>query len=51
MPAESNDNEPGAVNSESTREEVLDNCNVQLEFLEYATCNISEPMCLLCILT
>ena len=26
MPAESNDNEPGVVNAESTREEVLNNC-------------------------
>ena len=33
MPAESNDNEPGAVNSESTREEVLDNCSFQLKLL------------------
>ena len=33
MPAESNDNEPGAVNPESTREEVLDNCSFQLKLL------------------
>ena len=55
MPAESNDNEPGVVNAESTREEVLNNF-IGITGVLYMTVlalsahgldNNSEPMCIL----